>query len=233
MLFPLPFDEEFFAVPCFRLKSPVRASDLLALAQHLGRGPLFAYAKLPASDIETARRLLEIGFHRACVQVELRRSFEAPASVCAAAAAPAATIVERLPLSDADIQAHAAHFVTSRFRQDPLIPAGRANRLYAKWIENSLSGGKRVVHIGRNFCSFSDTSSMRSIDLLSVIDKRRGYATSLLDTLIDDARSSGLRQLHVVTEVENAAALDLYRRFSIEIKTFHNCFHLINSRITP
>jgi hypothetical protein len=236
MLLRLAFDEEFFAMPCFRLKPPVQPCDRVALVQQLSRGALFADSKIPASDLETARLLLEIGFHKTCVQVELQRSFDATSSnfsLRALDGEPAASIVKRLHLSAADIKTHAAHFATSRFRQDPLIPAERANRLYAKWIENSLSGAKSVAHIDSNFCSFFDTSNVRFIDLLSVLDKRRGYATALVTAILKDALTSGVRELRVVTEVENAAALAVYRGCGLEIKTFHTCFHLINSRIAP
>jgi hypothetical protein len=133
-----------------------------------------------------------------------------------------------LSLEPKDIEYHAANFATSRYRQDPLLDPEQANHLYARWVANSLSGRKRVASVGRNFCSFADSGNVRWIDLLSVLDKGQANATRLLRAVIDQAAMEGLTEIRVVTEVENAIALRVYRRTGFEILTFYNCLHLLS-----
>ena len=225
MLVESTFDSEFLELACWRLELPIEEADLEALAGKRRRGQLFADAKLPSSDLAGARRLLESGFIKICVKIELHHDLRGPADDYGMSAG-AVIAVDRLPLSAADIEAHAANFVTSRFRQDPRIPEVRARRLYVRWVANSLSGRKRAVAIGRNFCSFEDDYGVRTIDLLSVLEKRRGHAKHLLSELLADARRTGLREVHAVTEVENAAALSTYRSVGFEMFGFFTCFHL-------
>lgn len=225
MLVDLEFDTECLGLPCWRLKPPIEKADLEALAGERRRGGLFADAKLPAADVAGASRLLEAGFTKACVQVELRhdlRVVDGGAEPCSGTAGEH----DHLALQPDDIEGHAAHFVTSRFRQDVRIPEARANHLYARWIANSLAGRKRVFSIGRDFCTYEDKANVRTIDLLSVLDKRRGHARALLISLLDDARRRGLAAVHVVTEVENAAARAVYRSVRFEMVEFHTCLHL-------
>ena len=201
------FDEEFFGVPCFRLIDPIVPADLSALSRLSPRLPYFADAKVPASDLVTARLLLDRGFRRICTQVELIH----PLTKLTADAATHQTVEIKniMHLSEDEIHAHASHFETSRFRQDPMVPIAAANALYAKWIRNSLSGSKRVACTGVNFCTFSDNGTSRLIDLLSVLDKRKGHARELLSTLLADARHSKSACVRVVTEAENIAALSV------------------------
>jgi hypothetical protein len=217
------FDEEFFGVPCFSLVDPVVPADLSALPRLPLRSPCFAAAKVPASDLVTARLLLNRGFRKICTQVELIH----PLTKVNAAAVTrrSAEIKDALHLSEDKICAHASHFETSRFRQDSLLPTTAADALYAKWISNSLSGSKRVVCTGLNFCTFVDNGPNLRIDLLSVLDKRQGHARTLLSTLLTDARHQKCACVRVVTEAENGAALAAYRNVGFMIEKFINVFH--------
>jgi predicted N-acetyltransferase YhbS len=81
-----------------------------------------------------------------------------------------------------------------------------SSAFYMAWIRNSISGGKRVASIERNFLTFEDTAGVRLIDLLSVVSKRAGIARRLLATIVEDARNEGLRAVMVVTDRDNIAA---------------------------
>lgn len=199
------FDEKFLGVACFRLKPPIVEDDVIAICQLDGKDPCFVDTKLDASDIKTARRLLEIGFRKVCTQICLTHPLTKTV-----AASEKVRFGDHLELPPETIEEHAAHFVTSRFRQDPQIDPERSDSLYAQWITNSLGGRKRVVSIGRNFCTYADNGSVRSIDLLSVLDKRQGYAHLLLSALAVDAKDLGLDRLETVTETENGAAVRAY-----------------------
>jgi len=224
------FDSEFFGMPCFRLTDPIAPPDLDALSRQAPRKPYFADAKVPASDLVTARLLLDRGFRRICTQVELIH----PLTKLTADAATHQTVEIKniMHLSEDEIQAHASHFETSRFRQDPTVPIAAANALYAQWIRNSLSGSKRIALAAANFCTFSDNEHTRQIDLLSVLDKRQGYARSILSALLADARHNECTCVRVITEVENCAALAVYRRLGFTIERFISVFQFYEPGVT-
>jgi GNAT superfamily N-acetyltransferase len=225
MLSESPFDAEFLRLPCYRLTEPVSGDDLEGLAREIKDGPVFADVKLRAADLSTTRMLQLFGFRRICVQVELRCAHERSRRDTFQSAGVA--IADSLSLNPNDIESHAANFETSRYRQDSLLDCEAANRLYAGWVANSLSGRRCVAHVARNFCSFLDGEEVRSIDLLSVLDKRQGHAMQLVHAVIEDAWRKGLTEVRVVTEVENEIALSVYRRAGFEIGTFYTCLHLI------
>lgn len=224
MLTESAFDRDCLGRQSYRLTPPIGDGDLQAVADHRRRGPLFVDVKLPAGDIATARLLLQAGFSKVCTQVEFFYDLHAGAGGLEKSGE--AGLFDQLSLDPADLDAHAAHFDTSRFRQDHRIPVALANALYRRWIVNSLSGRKRVAAIGRNFCTFADRDGERVIDLLSVLDKRRGYARRLLSRLIADAQAAGLRGVRVVTEVENAASMAAYRQVGFVVSGFLVCLHL-------
>jgi GNAT superfamily N-acetyltransferase len=232
MLAESPFDAKFLRLPCYRLTEPVSGDDLKALAREIKDGPVFADVKLRAADLSATRMLQLFGFRRICVQVELRCVLERSRRDSFQSAAEGVAIADSLSLNPDDIESHAANFETNRYRQDPLLDCEAANRLYARWVANSLSGRRCVAHIARNFCSFLDAGEVRSIDLLSVLDKRQGHAMQLVHAVIEDARRKGLTEVRVVTEVENEIALSVYRRAGFEIRTFYTCLHLMRSATT-
>lgn len=220
MLTESRFDAEFLLLPCYRLTDPVSGGDLAALAQEMNDGPVFADVKLPAANLTAARMLQLFGFRRICAQVELRCDLERSRPDTFQSTVDEIAITDSLFLNSNDIKSHAANFETNRYRQDPLLDWEAANNLYARWVSNSLSGRKRVAHVARDFCSFLDAGEVRSIDLLSVLDKRQGHAMRLVHAVIEDARGRGLAEVRVVTEVENEIALKVYRRAGFQINTF-------------
>jgi GNAT superfamily N-acetyltransferase len=223
MLRRTPFDELFLGMPCYRLVPPIESPDLLALAAARAKGAIFADAKIGASDLETAGRLLGLGFRRICTQVLLRVCLEGP--LCAGGDA---RIGDRLDLGPADVRAHAAQLETGRIRQDPLIATEAAIAFYAAWVRNCTSGGKRVASIDHNFLTFEDAAGVRLIDLLSVMNRRAGIAKRLLLTIIEDARKEGLREVRVITDRDNSAACHAYAAAGFVPERSLAIFHLLS-----
>ncbi len=225
MITRLAFDEAALGRPCYRLTDPISEEDLAALAAHAGlpgAADIFADAKVAAFDIATARRLLQAGFKKICTQVDLVHDL---AAVPDAGAGTDATITDTLALDTATIAAHARNFKTSRFQQDPALPVALADRLYEQWIANSTGGRRRVAAIGHDFITFADTGAVRTIDLVTVLQKRRGRAAAMLAALLADAKKTGKSAVLVRTEAENAGALAAYRRAGFEITDFVSVFH--------
>jgi hypothetical protein len=222
MLRLLEFDQKVFRRPCYRLRPEISKMEWNQFEQFSRREPVFADLKLPASDLETAHVALQQSFRKICTQVELTHPLEQVELV------EGVTFHDHLEITASEQRAHAEHFRTCRFRQDPLIPTEIAVDLYAAWIGNSLSGGKRVAALGRNFCSFVDTNGVRHIDLLSVTEKGRGYGTRLLKSVAYDAKVRKLGRVCVTTEIENEASIKAHRAAAFDIRTFHSVFHFKN-----
>jgi GNAT superfamily N-acetyltransferase len=224
MLQRTPFDETFLKVACYHVLSPIGSTDLAALNAARAAHPIFASAKIDASDVETASTLEEFGFRRICTQILLRRSLDHAASF-----ADVARITDSLDLSAADVLAHAAQLKTGRFRQDRRIDTDAAIELYAAWVRNSTRGGKRIAAVDRNFLSFEDRQGVRWIDLVSVLDQRLGIAVRLLGTIIEEARQRHLEQVKVVTDGDNVAALRAYTAVGFEPEQSLFVFHLLSA----
>lgn len=221
MLARSAFDEIFIRLPCFKLRPPVSSSDLDELGPSGTYSRVFADAKIPAADLKLSHTLLDQGFRKICTQIQLSHDVSKVPTK-----SPLVEIEDHLVLMDELIFQHAANFEASRFRQDPMVGVEVANMLYGQWIRNSLSGSKRIAHIGADFCTFSDSNSERSIDLLSVLRKRKGFARLLLEAIISDAYACGCSVVRVVTETENAGALAAYRSVGFELDHFMSVFHL-------
>jgi hypothetical protein len=222
MLSPVDFDREFLGRPCYRLRPPITDAEWNQFDRLAFGNSIFADLKSPASDLATASQALRRSFRKICIQVELLH--------CLAEVQPAdeVTFGNALTLTDEQKRMHAEHFVTSRFRQDHDLPCEQAIHLYTRWIANSVSGAKRLAMVDVDFCSFEDRDGVRKIDLLSVLNKRRGHATELLRAVLTDAKSSALRKVVSTTELENEAALKAYKATGFEIEAFTTVFHFRN-----
>jgi|SRR5437588_3135547 len=222
MLRYLEFDHRFFKRPCYRLRPKISEAEWSQFEQFACREPIFADLKAPASDLETARNALQRSFRKICTQVELVHNLAQVEPV------DAVIFCDHFELTDDQQRAHAEHFQIGRLRQDPLVPTKVAIDLYVAWIANSLSGGKRVATLDTNFCSFADLEAVRYIDLLSVLHKGHGYATRLLKAVAYEAKSRRLREVVVITEVENEASLNAYKAAGFNIRSFTSAFHFKN-----
>jgi hypothetical protein len=222
MLQRAPFEEAFLQVACYHLVLPIEPPDLAALSAAEAGGPIFASAKIDASDDETMHTLEQFGFRRVCTQISLRIRLDG-ASGCASEA----RTTERLDLDATDVRAHAAQLVYGRFRQDPLIATEAAIDLYTSWVRNSTRGAKRIAAVNRNFVSFEDIAGVRWIDLLSVLDKRAGIAGKLLGMVVADARHRGLEEVKVVTDRDNVVALNTFRAAGFEPERSLAVLHLL------
>jgi GNAT superfamily N-acetyltransferase len=121
--------------PAFRVSAPgaLTPADMKTLAETRA----FAYAKVDAAGIPAARRIEELGFQIAEVNVRMQKPLDG----------------SRLPLSDyprvrlaepADEEAVAAiaraGFSQTRFHMDPRVPRDRADAVKEAWARNYFSG---------------------------------------------------------------------------------------------
>ena len=120
----------------------------------------------------------------------------------------------------------AKNFSVDRFSQDARISRNKRERFYQEWIINSFANKDIMLSvIGNNFCSFKVRGDSIKIDLLSVLDKRRGYAKDLLISINDYAVDHNIKKINVVTECENYPAFKAYTSNGFSVVGFLNCFH--------
>lgn len=211
------FDSEAFGRPFFRLARldpELLGGEMRRIARLPGA---LADARMPAASIAAAALLQRHGFRKVATQVELAR---------APGPGPSAPALPGLDLAAGEIARHAANFVHDRFALDVAIPRAAHDRFWARRIANSLSGARhRVVAREGGFVTFAGDGEDIRIDLVSVVEKRRGIAAELLARVVALAAREGRRAVRVVTECENAPALALYARAGFVPVRYESLLH--------
>lgn len=219
----MEFDSDAFALPFYRVKR-IDKERLPAAVAALAAAPgsLVIDAKVEADDVQSAQLLMNLGFRKICTQITLFHALSDTRS-------PTEVEVDRtLLLDEPTIWEHARNFRFDRFSLDPLLPAEGRQRLYFKWISNSMTLGKKLIaHLGEDFCSFSEDAEEVIIDLVSILRPRQGIGTKLIDATIEYAQSRGFKRVHVTTECENKPAWNLYLQRGFQISGFISVFHFV------
>jgi GNAT superfamily N-acetyltransferase len=218
------FDTEVFGVPYHRIVTWDRDGLSAELPALLQMRPVIIDAKVPASASEASRFLQGFGFRLVCVQTALRHDLSSSPT-----AALPIEIHDRLSLSDEVVRRHVENFVTDRFSLDAQIGREPRDRLFDRWIRNSLSGAMKASCYGLNFCSFKIVGDTGVVDLLSVLEKGRGIGKALVASVLEHARQTRLRDVTVVTECGNDAAWRLYQGCGFGVTGFTSCFHYVSA----
>lgn len=222
-LIPVDFESRAFGFLFYRVMRFDEGQLRTELAGVADSRPMAADSKVSADDVVANHGLMRLGFRKVCMQIALRHDllppFEPPCSEV--------RIVDKLDLDEETIWAHARNFTKDRFSLDPLLPATGRHRLYYQWFRNSFGGTKHVAHIGPDVCTFSRVGEEVIIDLVSILEHRRGNGSRLLTAVLDHARQSGASSVRVKTECENTGAWRLYQRKGFVPVTYTSVFHLV------
>jgi hypothetical protein len=216
----MTFDSDAFGFPFHRVvhfdeQGIQRELDLLTASR-----PVAVDAKCPAEDIATTQALMRLGFRKVCMQVTL----QSPAK---SAQQTDVEISNSLLLPDEILWRHASNFTADRFSLDPLLPSEGRHGLYFKWLRNSLNGSKQVASIGPNLCTFSYHESDAIIDLVSILEPRRGFGRRIMQAVQATAHQHGAASVIVTTECENRAAWSLYQACGFIPIRYTAAFHLV------
>jgi hypothetical protein len=211
------FDGEAFGFPYWRV------GDLDGLEADLEPilatpGPLAIDAKRPAEDVDGAKRLVDAGFRKICMQL-----------VLVAPAVPSddgVAVTAGLPASPELVLAHARNFRFDRFSLDPRLPAAGRVELYRRWIGNTFAN-LHIAHDGGDFCSFKLRDGRVVIDLLSVLHPRRGVGRRVVRGVLGAAARLGSPTVEVVTECENRPAWRLYVGEGFAVDRYVQVFHYV------
>jgi ribosomal protein S18 acetylase RimI-like enzyme len=125
---------------------------------------------------------------------------------------------------------------TSRYYVDPRFPRDRCRLLYETWIERSTRReiADQVLAVtteGDSEPAGMITLSLRDaaggIGLIAVLPEHRGkgFASVLMRAGHHWLCTHGTSRVTVVTQLDNAAACRLYRRFDYTIETVHDFYH--------
>lgn len=123
----------------------------------------------------------------------------------------------------------------SRFRIDGNFRDGEYERLYKKWLENSLNGkvANKVIiartqeHIS-GLITLGSSGNHADIGLLAV---NRSYAgmgigTELVYYADNEAHAEKFSKIKVVTQLDNERACVLYKKCGFAIESLINIYHL-------
>jgi dTDP-4-amino-4,6-dideoxy-D-galactose acyltransferase len=220
---PLAWDSEHFGRRIARVTverlTEATAAAILAQAEENGVDCLY----LLADDDPATVRLAEAhGFHLVDVRVTLEAGAGADATSAAIAPSPGVPLraAEAADLPALRALAGASHRA-SRFYADPGFPDALCNRLYERWIENSIGGwAERVTvagepgrPIGYVTCHLDGDEGGR-IGLIAVAPEAagRGVGRALVALALAWFRERGATRVRVVTQGRNLPAQRLYLR---------------------
>lgn len=221
-LTPVEFESRAFGFPYYRVTrfdERQLGEELAALAEVR---PMAADFKTSADDAGTSHGLTRLGFRRVCMQITLRHDLK----TLPAQHGPDVRIADRLTLADDTIWAHARNFTRDRFSLDPLLPSCGRQRLYFQWFRNSLGGARQVAYTGPHVCTFAHKGDTVTIDLVSILEPRRGHGSSLVAAVLAHARQAGASSVVVTTECENTGAWSLYQAQGFVPVKYTSVFHL-------
>jgi GNAT superfamily N-acetyltransferase len=221
---PVDFETRAFGFPFFRvtdLSEDVLRQELAALGD---LRPMAADAKAPAENVAQSHALQRLGFRKVSMQVTFERDLNG-------AVAPDADvrISDRLELADDILYRHSRNFTQDRFSLDPFLPEEGRLRLYLQWFRNSLGGMKQTASLGPNVCTFLHVGNGVKIDLLSILEPRKGIGLRLVSAVVAAAREKGAEWVRVVTECENPAACALYQKAGFGKPAYTSVFHFVRT----
>ena len=167
--------------------------------------PSLCDVKIDADEHELRLALEAEGFRHVVTQTTLhaRPSAEQTHGVA---------LASQLSLSEQDLDAHARNFTLSRHAADTRLPRSGSFKLMRRWVANSLGGRREVLHAGFNVLTFEERGPELVIDLLSVMEPRRGHGVRLVQAAREEAERRSLNGVTVTTEASNIAALRTYLR---------------------
>lgn len=123
----------------------------------------------------------------------------------------------------------------SRFKTDCKFKSGDFERLYGKWIENSVNKtfadkvlcyyDERNIERGMVTVKFSD--NVCSIGLIAVDDdfQSQGIGKRLMAAVKNEMRLNGIEFLEVATQKENKVASRFYENCGLKVKIVSRVYH--------
>ncbi len=221
----MPFDSEVFGLPFFRLITDA-GNHLyrdLGILRNLNLPAFGCDAKISSTDDSSLIQLQKEGFIHVCDQITYGI---APGS---STFVPEVKAVELMDMDEAEISFHADNFKDDRLSLDSRIPCASIKRFYTKWISNSFSfPGKTIYSLQSGLCITHLKQDVLKIDLVSVLEKRKGVGSRLIGHTLAQASQGKIPRVEVTTESHNKGAIKVYTRNGFQEKTRLSCLHFFH-----
>lgn len=132
-------------------------------------------------------------------------------------------------INQEEISLHANNFKNDRLSRDSRIPQETVKKFYSKWISNSFRSRKKSIYsLDSALCITQLKKNILKIDLLSVLNKRKGLGTQMIDHILAHASEVGFSSVEVTTEADNAGAIKVYTRNGFQEKKLSSCLHFFH-----
>lgn len=126
----------------------------------------------------------------------------------------------------------------SRFKIDKNFKNGEFESLYIRWIENAINDELTfdiIVAVKNNkivgFATLNKKKDfLADIGLLAVSELVRGcgIGRQIIQECIIRSKKAGYQEIQVITQLDNSAAMNLYKKANFKIKEINNIYHLWN-----
>jgi ribosomal protein S18 acetylase RimI-like enzyme len=188
------------------------------------------YLLADADHAETSERAHQLGFRMVDVRLTLARTLNNTPDAATGEGAIRQAVNSDLPRLE---ELAAASYHSTRFYFDRRFARDRVDELYRIWIRNEYNNPTAKVwvvdHAARlaGYTSCTVRGSDSEIGLVAVGEGTRGTgkALSLLEHSLSWAASSGAKQVTVVTQARNVAALRLYERAGFRCRNTEIWYH--------
>ena len=220
----LPFDSEVFGFPFFRVTQLENslAHDLELLCNYK-IGTFGCDAKVSSKDYSSIVHLKNYGFVHVCDQITydiFPYSSKFTTNL---------EVVELSNINQEEIALHANNFKDDRLSRDPRIPHETVKEFYSKWISNSFKfKNKSIYSLDSALCITQLKKNVLKIDLLSVLDKRKGLGTQMIEHILAHTSEAEFSSVEVTTEADNAGAIKVYTQNGFQEKTLSSCLHFFH-----
>lgn len=216
------FDTEIFKKDFYRVVEFDIEKITVELSELFNKENIIIDTKIDASNLLMDKFLKQNDFRKISTQVELMLNPIEATDV------KFSIIEKEVKISEQIAMRLSENFTADRFSQDHRIDTNLKNKFYKTWILNSFKNPNiYIAYIGNNFCSFKVQDCLIKIDLLSILDKRKGYARDLLSAINNFAIENNIKTISVVTECENLPAYKTYTNFGFIPYKYLSCFHYI------
>ena len=218
MIERLAWDSDFFGYEVGRLRVVTDASAFATLA-HEARdyGLVYVLAESPIAGLD----LFDI-------KVTLERRIDGNAHF-----APRVSVDRFTGMASDDLYRLALESgIHSRFRVDPGFRNNEFERLYRRWLDNSIERADETVLVARDsvgligFVSLAHAKDVSTIGLIAVDARARGQGvgSALLEACFAETQRAGNGIIRVVTQEPNTAAMALYARCGFHVAE-RTCIH--------
>lgn len=122
----------------------------------------------------------------------------------------------------------------SRFRLDNRFPAGSYERLYSRWIEQSVNQALAtevfcymVEDVPRGLVTLDRKNGTGTIGLVAIHEnlQHRGIGSAMMQYVIAYSKKKQVNHLAVATQLENRPACKLYEKSGFKVQSVTDVWH--------